>query len=68
MGTVSSSGGGAPESIIPAALYEPTGGTGSTIIGYGVYVVPTLNMTAPTAGTARTKKIRLAVQKNGSNP
>jgi len=67
MGTVSASGGGAPESIVPAALYEPTGGSASTIIGYGVYVVPTLNMTAPTAGTARTNKIRIKVQNNSSN-
>ena len=67
MGTVSASGGGAPESIVPAALYEPTGGSASTIVGYGAYVVPTLNMTAPTAGTARTNKIRVKVQNNSSN-
>jgi len=61
MGT-SSSGGGGLETTSPLPLYQASGTSGGTIVGYGVYIQSTTSFSNPLMGVARTNKIRLAVQ------
>ena len=61
MGT-SSSGGGGLETTSPLPLYQASGTSGGTIVGYGVYIQSTASFSNPLMGVARTNKIRLAVQ------
>ena len=60
MGTVNMSG--SLEMVEPKALYQASGTSGGTVVGYGIYIQATNNMASPLMGNARTNKIRLAVQ------
>ena len=60
MGSVNMSG--SLEMSEPKPLYQASGTSGGTIVGYGIYIQSTNNMSSPLMGIARTNKIRLAVQ------
>ena len=60
MGSVNMSG--SLEMVEPKALYQASGTSGGTIVGYGIYIQGTSAMSSPLMGTARTNKIRIAVQ------
>ena len=65
MGTSSLSSG--LEIIEPKALYQASGTSGGSIVGYGVYIQSTSTMASPLMGVARTNKIRIAVQNTSTN-
>ena len=60
MGSVNMSG--SLEMSEPKPLYQASGTSGGTIVGYGIYIQSTNNMSSPLMGIARTNKIRIAVQ------
>ena len=60
MGSVNMSG--SLEMSEPKPLYQASGTSGGTIVGYGIYIQSTNTMASPLMGVARTNKIRLAVQ------
>jgi len=65
MGTSSLSSG--LEIIEPKALYQASGTSGGSIVGYGLYIQSTSAMASPLMGVARTNKIKIAVQNTSTN-